>query len=147
MEYRKMVQPNLGVGFDVGWNVFYERHAYDTYTLGTVSLSGVQYRYTNAVPLLISANYYLKPDQKYSPFFGFGVGTLYAYRRTDMGIYSLIQEDWQFAIKPEIGVLVNASPDTAFTLSLKYYTGFATADMEAQSYFAFNVGLLFKHNY
>ena len=86
-------------------------------------------------------------DAKYNPFVGFGVGTLYAYRRTDMGMYYTAEEDWQFAIKPEVGVLINATPDTDFTISLKYYTGFATKDMNGQSYFALNIGLVFQKHY
>lgn len=44
------------VGVDAGWNVFYEKKDYDTYTGGTESLSGIQYRYQNSVPLLASAD-------------------------------------------------------------------------------------------
>ena len=32
-DYHKMVQPNVGVGFSLGWNTFYEDKPYDTYTL------------------------------------------------------------------------------------------------------------------
>ncbi len=47
VEYRSEVTANLSLGVDVGWNVFYEKKAYDTYTVGTESLSGIQYRYQN----------------------------------------------------------------------------------------------------
>lgn len=146
MEYRKMVQPNMGVGFDVGWNVFYERHAKDTYTQGTISLSGVQYRYTNSVPLLASFNYYMKPGEKLNPFVGLGIGTLYSYQAADMGLYRLYQEDWQFALKPEVGVRLSTGSDTDVYLGLKYYAGFGTSDMDGQSYLAFNLGFTFGRN-
>src|SRR5882672_7232093 len=44
VEYRYHLD-KFSVGADIGWNTFYERRAFDTYTSGTVSLSGVQYRY------------------------------------------------------------------------------------------------------
>ena len=61
IDYRKLVQPNVGVGFNLGWNVFYEDKAFDTYTSGTESLSGRQFRYSNHIPMLLNADYYLNP--------------------------------------------------------------------------------------
>lgn len=145
IEWRKMIQPNLGIGLDAGWNVFYERRAYDTYTSGTQSLSGVQYRYTNAFPILLSGSYFLKPGAPMNPFVGFGVGTLYVKREVDMNLYAVTIEDWQFAIKPEVGVLINANPGMDVMLALKYYAGFATNDLAGQSYMAFNIGFVFKN--
>src|SRR5882762_7538895 len=62
VEYRYHIQEKFSVGADIGWNTFYERRAYDTYTSGTVSLSGVQYRYINAMPIFVAFDYYMKPD-------------------------------------------------------------------------------------
>jgi len=42
--------------------------AYDTYTSGTISLSGVQYRYINAMPF-ICGDYYSN-GKKLNPFVG-----------------------------------------------------------------------------
>ena len=39
MEYRAAVRSNLLVGVDVGWNVFYEKKDYDTYSMDTRSLA------------------------------------------------------------------------------------------------------------
>ena len=47
VEYRGYVSNNIVAGVDVGWNVYYERMDYATYSRGTASLSGVQYRYSN----------------------------------------------------------------------------------------------------
>ena len=38
IEYRAGLSDKLLVGADVGWNVFYEKKDYDTYTQGTVGL-------------------------------------------------------------------------------------------------------------
>lgn len=144
LEYRHFVQPNVSIGGEVGWNVFYERRAHDTYTSGTISLSGVQYRYINAVPIYVTGDYYLKPGEKMNPFVGLGIGTLFTTRATDMNLYRLETDAWAFALRPEVGVLVNVNPDLDFILAGKYNAGFSTADLAAQSYFTFNIGFVFK---
>jgi len=144
LAYRYFVQPKISVGADIGWNTFYERRAYDTYTSGTISLSGVQYRYINAMPVYLAGDYYLKPGEKINPFVGLGVGTLYTKRNTDMNLYTLENKVWAFALRPEAGVLVNANPGLDIILAGKYNYGFSAGGLEAQSYFTFNIGLVFK---
>jgi outer membrane protein len=142
MDYRKMTTPNVGVGFDIGWNAFYEKLPYDTYTKGTVSLSGKQYRYSNHFPMLLAADYFLKPDQELNPYVGLGIGTMYSLRNTDMNLYTLEQDAWQFSLRPEIGFLIQPSPNVALMVCSKYYYGFKGGDLEAQGFFTINVGLV-----
>ena len=52
LEWRKFVSPTIGVGIDVGWNTFYKKVPNDTYVRGNASLTGKQYRYQNAFPML-----------------------------------------------------------------------------------------------
>ncbi len=40
-EYRNMIQPAIGVGFELGYNMFYDREEYATYTRETESLSEI----------------------------------------------------------------------------------------------------------
>jgi len=144
LAYRYHIEPKFSVGADIGWNTFYERRAFDTYTSGTVSLSGVQYRYINAMPIFVAFDYYMKPDEKINPFIGLGVGTLYTRRNTDMNLYTVENTVWAFALRPEAGVLVNANEGLDIILAGKYNYGFAAGGLEAQSYFTFNIGLVFK---
>src|SRR5210317_1512788 len=62
LQYRYPATDNILVGGDLGWNVFYEKKDYDSYTVDTRTLSGVQYRYQNMVPILVSADYLFMPD-------------------------------------------------------------------------------------
>lgn len=143
IDYRKLVQPNIGVGFEVGWNVFYEERSFDTYTQGNRSLSGKQYRYNNQFPMLFAADYYLKPGEQINPFAGLGIGTMYSLRNTDMGQYTLEEDAWNFALRPEIGVLFEANPNMSLAVTGKYYYGFEAGDLPSQSYFALSVGFVF----
>jgi outer membrane protein W len=143
-EYRKNIQPNVTLGFEVGWNVFYEAKPYDTYNNGTVSVSGKQYRYQNQVPLLVTANYYFSPGEKFNPFVGVGVGTMYSRRNTDMNLYTLEEQAWHFAVKPEVGFLYQLQPELAAFVAVKYYNGFQAGDFkQTQSYITLNIGLAF----
>ena len=145
-EFRHMVQPKIGIGADIGWNTFYERRAYDTYTSGTISLSGVQYRYINALPIYVAFDYYFRPDNRINPFVGLGVGTMYFRKNTDMNLYTLKQDAWMFALRPEFGIRYEANPGMDFILAGKFNYGFDTDQLSTQSYFTFNIGFVFKGN-
>jgi len=142
LEYRYMVQPSMGVGLETGYNLFYDRLDYATYTQGTQSLSGIQYRYTHAVPVLAAFDYYLKPDTQFNPFVGLGVGTLYTYRDLDMGMFTLESDVWQFALRPQVGVVIT-TPSADLIVAAKYFSGFKANDTEGQQYFSLNIGLVF----
>lgn len=145
LDFRKMARPDLGIGFSLGWNTFYEEKPYDTYTYESQSLSGKQYRYSNHVPMLISFDYYMKPGEKISPFVGLGTGVTYTRRNTDMNLYTLEQDAWNFSLQPQIGVQLNNSLTSATTIMLKYYYGLKAGDFDkAQSYLALNVGFVFR---
>jgi opacity protein-like surface antigen len=142
LEYRYMMQPSIGVGLETGYNLFYDRMDYATYTQGTQSLSGIQYRYTHAVPVLAAFDYYLKPDTQVNPFIGLGVGTLYTYRDLDMGMFTMESDVWQFALRPQVGAIIS-TPAADLIIGAKYFSGFKANDTEGQSYFTINVGLVF----
>ena len=143
IEYRKAIKDNVLVGVDFGWNVFYEKKDADTYTSGTEALSGVQYRTQNALPMLVSAEYFLATDNALKPYVGLGIGTMYLERSTDMGQWRLEENPWSFAVKPELGLLYEMSFSTSFKLAAKYYNGFKTGQLENQGYFSISAGLAF----
>ncbi len=145
LEYRQFINPKIGVGFESGWNVFYERRAKASYVKDNQTFTGVQFRYINMVPILAAVDYYFKPEEHINPFVGLGIGTLYSHQTFDMGLYTISAgEEWQFALRPEAGVRVNANPDLDLIVALKYFTGFKTSELASQNYFAFNLGFVFK---
>ena len=147
IDYRKMVQPNIGVGVYTGWNVFYDERPYDTYTIDNRSLSGRQFRYVNTFPLMVAADYYLKPGQDLNPFIGLGVGTLYTDRDTDMGLYRFNQDAWSFAFAPQVGFYYSVNRYNGVSFSAKYNLGLAAGDFETtQSYLSLNIGFVFMGN-
>lgn len=145
IDYRKLVTPNVGVGVTLGWNVFYEGKDKDSYTVGNSTLTGKQYRYSNHVPVLVSGTYYLSPGETFSPFVGLGVGTIFTRRNTDMNVYSIEQDAWNFALQPEVGFLYYLNDETALTVSGKFNQGFKAGNelTSAQTFFSLNLGFTF----
>lgn len=144
LDFRKMVNPNVGVGFSVGWNVFYEEFAKETYTIDNISLTGKQWRYSNHVPMYVNPTYFLKPGEDVNPFFSLGIGTIYTRRNTDMNLYTVEQEAWNFALAPEVGFQYAIDEATALSVSGKLNYGFKSGDIDAdQSFFTLNVGFSF----
>jgi outer membrane protein len=142
-QYRYAVSHSILVGIDAGWNVFYEKRDYDSYTSGTQTLTGVQYRYQNQVPLLVAADYVILPDKDFQPYVGLGIGTMYTERSTQMGIWYVEENPWQFALKPEVGMMYSMSGGSAVKLGFKYYTGIG-GDLGTQGYFTISAGFAFK---
>jgi len=143
-EYKLYPQPNISIGLDAGWNHFYERRALDTYTSGTVSLTGVQFRYANAVPIFATTSFYFSPGDKINPYIGLGVGTIFLSRYVDMGSFRITDDEWHFALKPEAGVLVSLNPEMDLILGLRLNNAFATSDADQQNFMAFNIGFVWK---
>ncbi len=147
LDYRKMVQPNVGVGFYAGWNVFYDERPFDTYTVDNQSISGKQYRYVNSVPLMVATDYFLKPGEDLNPFIGLGVGTLYNERATDMGVFRLTEEAWSFAFAPQVGFMYSLNRYAGLSFAVKYNVGLSAGDFDStQSYLSFNIGYVFMGN-
>ena len=144
LDYRYRIQPNLALGTTFGWSTFYEEVASDTYTLGNESLTGKQYRYSNNIPMLATVTYFLSPDEKINPFGTLGIGTMYTRRNTDMNLYTLEEESWNFLIQPEVGAQIGIADHSSLSLSLKYNLGLEAGDLpENQTYLSLNVGFAF----
>lgn len=141
-DYTKLVTDNVGVGLELGWSTFYEEMGYGTYSTGNFDYSGKQWRYSNHLPMLFTLNYYTFTSSGLIPYAGIGIGTIYAERRTDMGTWAFTKDAWEFALKPEIGVIFDTG-GAGVSLSGKYYYGFAAGDLDAQSYFTINIGFVF----
>ncbi len=141
-DYHAMVNQHVGFGFSTGWNVFYEEIGLDTYTYENQTLTGRQYRFSNHLPILFSAGYYFKPNSTLDPFFTLGIGTIYTERRTEIGIFQIEQDAWNFALVPEVGVLYDINGITIVSMSLQYYNGFQAGNEldAAQNYLAFKLG-------
>ncbi|HEY3402476.1 MAG TPA: outer membrane beta-barrel protein [Ohtaekwangia sp.] len=146
LDYRYRIQPDIALGVNFAWNVFYEDFAKETYTLPPASLTGKQYRYSNNFPMLATATYFIADEgEQIVPFVTLGVGTMYTRHNTDMNLYTFEREAWNFALQPEVGIHYSVSDETALSVSVKYLNGFKAGNeiTDDQSFFAINLGFAF----
>lgn len=142
-EFQGMISRHLAIGVNSGLQTFYQAQEYATYTEGTESISGRQYRYVNSIPILANAYYMFRPRQDINPYVGFGVGTVHQMRDTDIGLQRARIRTWQLSIKPEAGVIFRPFLRTGFKLAAKYYANFDSPELEGQSFLTLEVGVVF----
>ena len=145
LTYHNLVRDEFGLGFEIGYNHFWEEKDYATYNRETVSLSGKQYRYCFAVPLLFSLSYYANPGETVNPYVSFGIGTEYTRNDLQMGLYTIYDDVWHFAIRPEVGVILSAGSGAGVIISAKYYDAMKSGDIGKRSYFTTNIGLAWTY--
>ena len=87
----------------------------------------------------MAVDYVFTPEKDFQPYLGLGLGTMYSERNTTMGIWSVEENPWQFALKPEIGMMYKFAYSSAFKLGVKYYSGFG-GDLGTLSYLTVSAG-------
>ena len=110
---RGFLTQNISVGGSFSWEIFDQiyRNLPPTQLTDVTdnvngSISGVQYRFINTLPILVNAHYYLGSNGAMRPYFGLGIGTAYFEQRTDIGLISITADGWGFALQPEVGVMI-----------------------------------------
>lgn len=143
-DYQKMVNANVGIGLSIAWHTFYEERNYDSYSFddGVTTLTGVQFRYLNALPLHVTTNYYFGEEgDDVRAFMGLGVGTFYAEKKTVMGQWSVTNDSWQFSLQPQLGLLYGFGSDANVFIAGKFTTPFKTEALNSYPYLSLNIGL------
>ncbi|MEM9327452.1 MAG: hypothetical protein AAGA85_17430 [Bacteroidota bacterium] len=139
------VQDGLTVGFQTGWNVFRDEtdgivSAVVETDNSNITLTGKQFRFINAVPILLTSRYYIEGSQVW-PYIGAGVGTYFASRRTELGLRTFSEDSWHFGVAPEVGIVVPTYSESSFTLGLQYHQAFAAGDNDGIGYLAIKIGV------
>ena len=141
-EGRSFIHDQFSIGGLFSWTTFYESLGGEQFTSGTSTLTGNQYRYLNAFPILFQAHYYMTGDE-YEPrvYMGGGVGPYKMNQRTDIGTWSLTDRNWHFGISPEVGLLFPLSMDTQFNISFRCHYVFKANNTIDHSWFGLSLGL------
>ena len=148
---RGFLTDNISLGGSFSWEVFDEikRNLGPTPVDVNVenvegSITGVQYRFINTLPIMVNAHFYLGSDGAVRPYFGLGIGTSYVDQRTDIGFISVQGKKWGFAVQPEVGVMIPFGlTGAAANVSGKFRYTTETADTLPISFFTLAVGLGF----
>ncbi len=145
-EYQKFISSHISIGGEIGYSTIYQRTENQVYTRETASLSGIQYRYQHAFPILATASYYHSFTNLIRPYVSLGLGTVANNRIIEMGMYESEETHWQLALRPELGTLIQPSDNVAFRIGAKYYGTLEGGGLEGQSNLGFNIGLVFLSN-
>jgi opacity protein-like surface antigen len=141
LEGRWEVGNKLDIGFNASWNVFYES-ASGSFSEGSSTLTGTQYRYLNAYPIMFTAYKGFGNSETFFPYVGMGVGTIKADSQKEMGLWYQESNNWHFGIAPEIGAIISPLNSFDFIVSIRYNYGVKVKDSPAVSYLGINLGVL-----
>jgi hypothetical protein len=145
IEIGRGINENIAIGISASWSVFYEALDYDTYFEGNLTISGKQYRYLNAFPILITGHYFISPGFKVNPYLAGGIGTYSMNQKAVIGLHSAEKNTWHFGLYPEAGVFFYLTDDFALNLAARY--NYALKASEASSYSYLNLVLGFAFLY
>ncbi len=147
-DYRQERTRYWTLGFTAAWHVFNEE------VFGTASgtrtgevgpgqgidITGNQFRYINAFPLLVTSHYYFGKEIHTRFYAGGGVGTYYIKARTELSQFAFTEDNWHFGLAPEVGVTTPLGEGMGI-FNVRWNYAFKSGDVDAQSYFTFAVGL------
>lgn len=142
-EVNKFIREDLSVGFVIAWNIFREKEENLTFDFRDAVITGTQFRYLNTSPINLNVKKYFTGGER-TPYVGFGLGTSYSRKRTDFGVYSISEEQWQFNVAPEVGILIDASRRNIVSLKVKYNYSLDADNFGSVSYLSFGVGVGFN---
>ncbi|MCU4157171.1 outer membrane beta-barrel protein [Carboxylicivirga sp. A043] len=143
IEFEQLVNPNLGLGFLIGWNTFYEAKDRGTQPLSDVNgaITSNEYRYLNAIPIQATGKFYFAGDDAViRPFVGLAAGTYYMEQRRDNGLFSSSDKGWTWSVAPKAGFLIPFNYRTSLAISVDYSTSFKSSDLPQQNWLGINVG-------
>lgn len=140
LEGRKFVAPNTSVGVSFNWTVLNEKTVKTSQIPGG-AISGTQFRYINAFPLLLTAHKYFGDDESKMLYVGGGIGAYAVKRRTEIGLFAVDTDSWHFGLAPEVGFLMPLGWRAKGFLNARYHL---TSESEGFDYqwWDFRIGIV-----
>jgi hypothetical protein len=145
LEWR-WVHGSTSVGLNAAWNVMDDERI-ELASVGGVDITGKQFRYVNAWPIMLSAHLYMGKPEGARAYLGVNGGTYYIERVVDVGTFEVKDHNWHGGVAPELGFAVpvrNGMGNTAFFVSARYNYAFAAGDAPYQSWLSVHVGFAWR---
>ncbi len=138
---RAFINDRVSLGGSFGWHVFTSKEE-GTFEADNVTATGTLVRTINAFPLMATGHYYFASDIETNPYFGLGIGTSSVTTQTDFGLFTDKVNAWEFAIAPQVGVLVPINYNVHGHVKVTYNHAFQAGDARfSTSYFSIGIGL------
>ena len=139
--YRYIVQKDISVGFNVGWNYFKDKETGLT-EIDNGHVYGRRGNYIDLFPMMVSGHYYFKTQKELKFYTGLNMGTSYVREKQAVGVFTMSDTHWHFAFAPEAG-LIYPMTTTDLMFNIKYNYAFEASDSIDYSYWGINIGVTF----
>lgn len=149
-QYRYLLTDNVGVGFDLGYNAWYQKKENTTYIIDDeTAITGTFYNYNRNWTMHAAADYYFgDPNKKVRPYAGLALGVnsidLESYI-IDYVIYAT--NKWPFSVSPQVGIMYT-QPGSRVSANASVYFNYTTYDYDPiisdLSYVGFRVGITWR---
>lgn len=104
---RYFLKKGLAVGFEFGWNNYYEKHPRETYYDDDgLAITAIHYTYAFVIPWEAGVYYYFMPSATADPYVGLSLGGDYMEEHILVQEYDIYNTQWGFTMSPEVGVLI-----------------------------------------
>jgi len=148
IEGRYFINTKTTIGGSFSWQIFkdneYVQTPVEIENSGGIigDISGTQYRYINAYPVLVTGHYYFAESAAVKPYVGIGLGTIYLEERVDVGLISISDDSWGLGVEPAVGMFIPVGMnDFGFNVGVKYTYGTNSGDFTDNfSAFRFSIG-------
>lgn len=144
LEAHWFMNNQLSIGYHMTLNAFYQKVAGE-FVDGTTTLTGTQLRYLNTLPILFEGRYHLGGDAilgDLRPYFGLGAGTIRTLQRTEIGIFAVENNNWQFGVAPAAGIIIPMANSAMLNLAVRYNYAVETGKASANSFLNINLGVV-----
>jgi opacity protein-like surface antigen len=138
------VNSHISIGGSFSWEGFYEAFPYQTYSSGTISVSGNLWRYINLYPLVVTGKYYFITEKKFRPYAGIGIGTVSANKLSELGVLTVQDHSWLFGFYSEAGLTYWFNATTGILLDARYLISSTSQNIPSQSSLGLNLGLVWS---
>jgi hypothetical protein len=138
LDFDRFVGEDFAIGIGFSWSTFVEKEPDAYYQRENILLHGTQVRYINNIPLTVRFSYY-KPLEALELYGTMGVGTAWQETRREIGTYAFTGNYWQFAMTPELGVIIPVRM-SYLTAKLRYVMAFKTDKAPDLSYLSLGIG-------
>ena len=146
---RGFVSENFAIGGSFSWQVFREKtDDLIRFSDGDTEfdVSGVQVRYVNSLPMLVTFHYYSGFDGEVRPYFGLGTGAYRMLQRLEIGLVAFESNTWNYGLAPEVGVYIPVGlGNTGFNLGARYHYILSAKDSPTYQYVNLYVGFGFSN--
>ncbi len=132
----------IQVGGMIAWHTMTDKLE-DTVVEGPATLTGTMVRELSVTPMVAKVSYARLNKDGVVPYVSFGAGGARVLRRIDVGISRIVEENWQWAMIPELGAMLPVGP-VMLLGALRYNVVIAGSGQPSTQYLNFVLGLGLK---